>query len=116
MKVLPLLRFPFISLGTKKTLTGNLMKPALSYSSVAEDKKHVRLVTALKSRRPEPMPGPASFRATPVQKIVHFLRSERVCPASRIGSLPRLPLNGRNRNLDECQLLGKERTSKLHNV
>jgi hypothetical protein len=49
MKVLPLLRFPFISLGTKKTLTGNLMKPALSYSSVAEDKKHVRLVTALKS-------------------------------------------------------------------
>jgi hypothetical protein len=29
---------------------------------------------------------------------------------------PFMALNGRNRNLDECQLLGKERTSKLHNV
>jgi hypothetical protein len=37
--------------------------------------------------------------------------------AGRIGVLlPILALNGRNRNLDECQLLGKERTSKLHNV
>jgi hypothetical protein len=48
------------------------MKPELSYSSVAEDKKHVRLVTALKSHSLNLCSGPRLSGQHPSRRLSTF--------------------------------------------